>query len=70
MGFTVYTRNKQIWPPCVATKGIVEHLKSIGIMTLVQEKYQLDLKTIGQKLWCIECTQEIYVVAEMVAALQ
>ena len=54
---------KNAFGPLVATNGITEHLISIGILTLVQGTYDLNLKKIGQELRDVEGTQEIYVVA-------
>ena len=44
----------------MATNGIAERPKSIGVLTLVQWTYNLNLKKIGQELQGVARTQEIY----------
>ena len=53
---------KNAFGPPVATYGITEHPKSIGVVTLVRGTYDLNLKKMGQNFWGVECTQEISVV--------
>ena len=52
---------KDAFGPLLPTIGIAVHPKLIGVMTLVQETFDLNLKKIGRELRGVGHTQEIYV---------
>ena len=56
-------QENNFWPPLVATSGMTELPKSIGVYTLVQKTCDPNLKMIGRELQVVERTQEISAVA-------